>query len=67
MTNNPYIKLETLPGSNVEDTIRKACGIATTLAVDVRYQLGKERFHVQPGVDPEEAINAYNESLPKGS
>ena len=67
MTNIPYIRLWTYQGSDFEDTLRRACGIATTLDVVVRYQMGKERFLIQPGTNPDEFLAAYAQATTKES
>ena len=64
MPSDPYIELQVPRGSKLNTVIRKACHIATTLSVDVRFkayndQWKKESFHFRPGIDPEEAIAAY--------
>ena len=72
MPSDPYIELQVPRGSQLNTVVRKACHVATTLNVDVTFQAitdqGRlESFHFRPGVDPEEAIAAYIESLPKES
>lgn len=56
----PYIKLETSSGTNIDNAIRKACHIATTLQVPAHFKIGREEFEISPGTDPDEAVNAYN-------
>ena len=63
MTNIPYIRMWTYQDSNLEDTLRRACSIATTLNVGVRYQMGKERFLIQPGTNADEFLAAYNQAI----
>ena len=62
MTNIPYITLWTYQDSDFEDTLCRACFIATTLNVVVRYQMGKERFLIQPGTIVDEFLAAYNQA-----
>ena len=61
-----FITLNTDPGTDVNDAIRHACHIATTLGVEVRFYINvnrvAEKFRITPGNDPNAVIEQFEKA-----
>jgi len=58
-----FITLNTDPGTDVNDAIRHACHIATTLGVVVQFVQPKAgRFRITPGSDPNVVIDEFDKA-----
>ena len=61
-----FITLNTDPGTDVNDAIRHACHIATTLGVEVRFCVNvnrvTERFRISSGTDPSAVIAGFDKA-----
>jgi hypothetical protein len=66
MTMTAFITLNTEPGTDVNDAIRHACHIATTLEVEVRFYVNVnrvvEKFRITPGSDPNAVIDEFDKA-----
>ena len=61
-----FIMLNTDPGTDVNDAIRHACHIATTLGVEVRFYVTvnrvAEKFRITPGNDSNAVIEQFEKA-----
>ena len=61
-----FITLNTDPGTDVNDAIRHACHIATTLGVEVRFYVNvnrvAEKFRITPDNDPNAVIEQFEKA-----
>lgn len=66
MSDNPAIRLEFPPGTDIESACAGAVRLADQLLCDTVFTFNSVHVHARPGVDPMALVNAWDRELHSG-